>query len=172
MVSTRLMSSFGGGEGSSGMSVEAASVAVSRVTRHSSTLAPGGSSPPSHAAPPPLASPPPPSQSQRYSVLPAPRTFNTSLLDLPIEVHEKIFSFLGFKSVSQMRMVSVSFSYATSDTRFTWWIIVFSSFGSFNLGLPKLFWLNDPSSGLGCHHRLKLKLCPGADFEADGRYFF
>ncbi|KAI5637438.1 f-box domain-containing protein [Phthorimaea operculella] len=58
---------------------------------------PGGSSP--HA-----------SSSKCSSIVPAPRPYSTNLLDLPIEVHEKIFSYLGFKTVSQMRMVNRQFN--------------------------------------------------------------
>ncbi|KOB65620.1 putative F-box only protein [Operophtera brumata] len=95
MVSTRQMSSVGGGsagsEGAGPPSSEPA--AVPRVTRHSSALLPGGSSP--HA-----------STSKCVSLVPAPKSYTTNLLDLPVEVIEKIFSYLGFKSVSQLRMVN------------------------------------------------------------------
>lgn len=96
MVSTRQMSSVGGGNGGSdgaGPS-HAEPVAVSRVTRHSSALMPGGSSP--HA-----------STSKCTSILPAPKSYTTTILDLPVEVIEKIFCYLGFKSVSQLRMVNI-----------------------------------------------------------------
>lgn len=99
MVSTRQMSSVGGSSGSSegaGPS-HAEPVAVSRVTRHSSALLPGGSSP--HA-----------SSSKCNSIVPAPKTYTTNLLDLPIEVVDKIFSYLGFKTVSQLRMVNRQFN--------------------------------------------------------------
>lgn len=96
MVSTRQMSSVGGGsagsEGAGSPSSEPA--AVPRVTRHSSALFPGGSSP--HA-----------STSKCVSLLPTPKSYSTNMLDLPVEVIEKIFSYLGFKSVSQLRMVTI-----------------------------------------------------------------
>ncbi|CAH1647148.1 unnamed protein product [Spodoptera littoralis] len=98
MVSTRQMSSVGGGNGGSdgaGPS-HAEPVAVSRVTRHSSTLMPGGSSP--HAS------------TSKCSLLPAPKTYTTNILDLPVEVIEKIICYLGFKSVSQIRMVNRQFN--------------------------------------------------------------
>lgn len=95
MVSTRQMSSVGGG-GGGGSGGEGPShaepAAVSRVTRHSSALLPGGSSPQAGS-------------SKCSSLIPAPKTYSTNLLDLPIEVIEKIFSNLGFKSVSHLRMV-------------------------------------------------------------------
>ncbi|XP_045766196.1 F-box only protein 28 [Maniola jurtina] len=94
MVSTRQMSSIGGGSGSSdgaGPS-HAEPVTVARVTRHSSALLPGGSSP--HAS------------SSKHVMIPAPKIFTTNLLDLPIEVLEKIFRYLGFKSVSHLRMIN------------------------------------------------------------------
>lgn len=95
MVSTRQMSSVGGG-GSEGSSAgagpsHAEPAAVPRVTRHSSAHLPGGSSP--HGG------------TKCSSLVPAPKTYSTGLLDLPIEVLEKIFSCLGYKSVSQLRMV-------------------------------------------------------------------
>lgn len=96
MVSTRQMSSVGSGNGGSdgaGPS-HAEPVAVSRVTRHSSALMPGGSSP--HA-----------STSKCTSILPAPKTYSTNLLDMPVEVIEKIICYLGFKSVSHLRMVNI-----------------------------------------------------------------
>lgn len=89
------MSSVGGGNGGSdgaGPS-HAEPVAVSRVTRHSSALMPGGSSP--HAS------------TSKCSLLPAPKTYTTNILDLPVEVIEKIICYLGFKSVSQIRMVNI-----------------------------------------------------------------
>lgn len=91
MVSTRQMSSIGGGSGSgdgAGPS-HAEAVTVARVTRHSSALLPGGSSP--HAG---------------RNIIQAPKSFNTNMLDMPIEVLEKIFRYLGFKSVSHLRMVN------------------------------------------------------------------
>ncbi|XP_052740510.1 F-box only protein 28 [Bicyclus anynana] len=97
MVSTRQMSSVGGGSGSSdgaGPS-QAEPVAVARVTRHSSALLPGGSSP--HA-------------STSRALLPAPKAFTTNLLDLPVEVLEKIFRYVGFKSVSHLRTVNRHFN--------------------------------------------------------------
>ncbi|KAL0832868.1 hypothetical protein ABMA28_001020 [Loxostege sticticalis] len=99
MVSTRQMSSVVGSNGSSDGAGPSHSepVAVSRVTRHSSALLPGGSSP--HA-----------SSSKCTSLVPATKIFNTNLLDLPVEVIEKIFSYLGFKSVSQLRMVNRQFN--------------------------------------------------------------
>nr|XP_004925207.2 F-box only protein 28 isoform X1 [Bombyx mori] len=98
MVSTRQMSSVGGGNGSSdgaGPS-HAESVSVSRVTRHSSALMPGGSSPHSSTA--------------KCTVVVPAKTYNTNLMDLPIEVIEKIFCYLGFKSVSHLRMVNRQFN--------------------------------------------------------------
>ncbi|CAG9559683.1 unnamed protein product [Danaus chrysippus] len=95
MVSTRQMSSIGGGSGSgdgAGPS-HAEAVTVARVTRHSSGLLPGGSSP--HAG---------------RSIIQAPKSFNTNMLDMPIEVLEKIFRYLGFKSVSHLRMVNRQFN--------------------------------------------------------------
>ncbi|KAJ2951938.1 hypothetical protein O0L34_g4190 [Tuta absoluta] len=98
MVSTRQMSSTGGGGGVDvGGAAHGEPTAVARVTRHSSALMPGGSSP--HA-----------NSSKCATLLPAPRSYSTNLLDLPIEVHEKIFSYLGFKTVSQMRMVNRQFN--------------------------------------------------------------
>lgn len=88
------MSSVGSGNGSNdgaGPS-HGETTAVARVTRHSSALMPGGSSP--HA-----------SSSKCTSVVVTPKIYNTSLLDLPVEVIEKIFCYLGFKSVSHLRMV-------------------------------------------------------------------
>ncbi|KAL4716632.1 hypothetical protein ACJJTC_008267 [Scirpophaga incertulas] len=99
MVSTRQMSSVVGSSGSSdgaGPS-HAEPVAVSRVTRHSSALLPGGSSP--HA-----------STSKCTSIVPVPKAYTTTLLDLPIEIIEKIFSYIGFKCVSQIRMVNRQFN--------------------------------------------------------------
>ncbi|OWR46721.1 F-box only protein 28 [Danaus plexippus] len=95
MVSTRQMSSIGGGSGSgdgAGPS-HAEAVTVARVTRHSSALLPGGSSP--HAG---------------RNIIQAPKSFNTNMLDMPIEVLEKIFRYLGFKSVSHLRMVNRQFN--------------------------------------------------------------
>ncbi|XP_063824242.1 F-box only protein 28 [Ostrinia nubilalis] len=99
MVSTRQMSSVVGSSGSGDGAGPSHSepVAVSRVTRHSSALLPGGSSP--HA-----------STSKCTALVPAPKIFNTNLLDLPIEVIEKILSYLGYKSVSQLRMVNRQFN--------------------------------------------------------------
>lgn len=96
MVSTRQMSSVGGSSGSSESAgpSHAEPVAVSRVTRHSSTLLPGSSSP--HA-----------STSKCSAIVPAPKTCTTNFLDLPIEVIDKIFSYLGFKTVSHLRMVNI-----------------------------------------------------------------
>lgn len=98
MVSTRQMSSVGGGGGSGEASgsgtAHAEPAAVPRVTRHSSAQLPGGSSP--HA-----------STSKCMALVPAPKSYSTNLLDLPIEVIEKIFSYLGFKSVSHLRMVNI-----------------------------------------------------------------
>lgn len=127
MVSTRQMSSVVGSSGS----VEGASpsqsepAAVSRVTRHSSALLPGGSSP--HA-----------SSSKCTSVVPAPKNFHTNLLDLPVEILEKIFSYLGFKTVSHLRMVNIFhyfkiccfdwklwyFYYMTNSSKFYRWEIM------------------------------------------------
>ncbi|XP_063893194.1 F-box only protein 28 [Helicoverpa armigera] len=98
MVSTRQMSSVGGGNGGSdgaGPS-HAEPVAVSRVTRHSSALMPGGSSP--HAS------------TSKCTLVPAPKTHTTNILDLPVEVIEKIITYLGFKSVSHLRMVNRQFN--------------------------------------------------------------
>lgn len=97
MVSTRQMSSIGGGSGSgdgAGPS-HAETVSVARVTRHSSAQLPGGSSP--HAS------------TSKAVLIPAPKIYTTNLLDLPIEVLEKIFRYLGFKNVSHLRMVNTSF---------------------------------------------------------------
>lgn len=96
MVSTRQMSSVGGGSGGGDVAGPSNSepTAVPRVTRHSSALLPGGSSP--HA-----------STSKCVSLLPAPKSYTTNILDLPEEVIEKIFSYIGFKSVSQLRMVTI-----------------------------------------------------------------
>ncbi|CAH0605409.1 unnamed protein product [Chrysodeixis includens] len=99
MVSTRQMSIVGSGNGGSdgaGPS-HAEPVAVSRVTRHSSALMPGGSSP--HA-----------STSKCTSILPAPKTYTTNLLNLPVELIEKIICSLGYKSVSHLRMVNRQFN--------------------------------------------------------------
>lgn len=104
MVSTRQMSSIGGGNGSTdgpGPS-HAEPVTVARVTRHSSALLPGGSSP--HSA-------------SNKNIVPAPKTNSTTLLDLPIEILEKIFRYLGFKSVSHLRMVNI-FIYKYSVTQY------------------------------------------------------
>lgn len=98
MVSTRQMSSVGGANGGSdgaGPS-HAEPVSVSRVTRHSSALLPGSSSPQQHSS----------GSSKCTSFIPAPRTYTTNLLDLPIEVLDKIFRNLDFKSVAHLRMVS------------------------------------------------------------------
>ncbi|XP_039749419.1 F-box only protein 28 [Pararge aegeria] len=103
MVSTRQMSSVGGGGGSSdgaGPS-HAEPVTVARVTRHSSALLPGGSSP--HAS------------TSKTIVLPAPKIYSTNLLDLPIEVLEKIFRYVGFKSVSHLRLVNRHFNTVCSS---------------------------------------------------------
>uniref|UniRef100_A0A2A4JBP5 F-box domain-containing protein n=1 Tax=Heliothis virescens TaxID=7102 RepID=A0A2A4JBP5_HELVI len=103
MVSTRQMSSVGGGNGGSdgaGPS-HAEPVAVSRVTRHSSALMPGGSSP--HAS------------TSKCSLVPAPKTYSTTILDLPVEVIEKIICYLGFKSVSHLRMVNRQFNSVCSS---------------------------------------------------------
>ncbi|XP_050343378.1 F-box only protein 28 [Nymphalis io] len=103
MVSTRQMSSIGGGNGSNdgpGPS-HAEPVTVARVTRHSSALLPGGSSP--HGF------------SNKNTIVPAPKTYSTNLLDLPIEVLEKIFRNLGFKSVSHLRMVNRQFNTVCSS---------------------------------------------------------
>ncbi|RVE54073.1 hypothetical protein evm_001196 [Chilo suppressalis] len=99
MVSTRQMSSVVGSSGNNdgaGPS-HAEPVAVSRVTRHSSALLPGGSSP--HA-----------SSSKCTNIVPVPKAYSTNLLDLPIEVIEKIFGYLGFKTVSHLRMVNRQFN--------------------------------------------------------------
>lgn len=101
MVSTRQMSSVGGGNGGSdgaGPS-HAEPMAVSRVTRHSSTLMPGGSSP--HAS------------TSKCSLAPASKT---SILDLPVEVIEKIIGYTGFKHVSQIRMVIIFILFITLST--------------------------------------------------------
>lgn len=95
MVSTRQMSSSGSSDGAGPSHAEAA--VVSRVTRHSSALMPGGSSP--HA-----------STSKCTALMPAPKTYTTNILDLPVEVVEKIFTYLGFRSVSQLRMVNRQFN--------------------------------------------------------------
>lgn len=90
------MSSVGSGNGSgegAGPS-HAEPAAVSRVTRHSSGLLPGGSSP--HAG-----------SSKCIAVIPAHKNYTTNLMDLPVEVIEKIFCYLGFKTVSQLRMVNI-----------------------------------------------------------------
>ncbi|KAJ0178740.1 hypothetical protein K1T71_005515 [Dendrolimus kikuchii] len=100
MVSTRQMSSVGSGNGSNegaGPS-HSETTAVARVTRHSSALMPGGSSP--HAS----------SSKCTSFVTITPKTYTTSLLDLPVEVIEKIFCYLGFKSVSHLRMVNRQFN--------------------------------------------------------------
>ncbi|XP_041971253.1 F-box only protein 28 isoform X2 [Aricia agestis] len=100
MVSTRQMSSIGGSNGGSdgaGPS-HAEPVTVARVTRHSSALLPGGSSP--HAG--------------TSKAIPAPK-HTTGLLDLPLEVTEKIFRYLGYKSVSQLRLVNRQFNTVCSS---------------------------------------------------------
>ena len=94
MVSTRQMSSIGGSNGSSdgaGPS-HAEPVTVARVTRHSSALLPGGFSP---------------QNSSKSATVSAPKIDTTNLLDVPIEVLEKIFRYLGFKNVSHLRMVNI-----------------------------------------------------------------
>lgn len=93
MVSTRQMSSVGGGGGEGAGSAYAEPAAVSRVTRHSSALMPGGSSP--HAG-----------SSRCTALVIAPKTYSTHLTDLPTELIEKIIHFVGYKNVSQCRMVS------------------------------------------------------------------
>lgn len=100
MVSTRQMSSVGGGSGGGDGSGPSGSepAAVPRVTRHSSALLPGGSSP--HA-----------SSSKCTALVAVPKTYTTNLLDLPVEVIEKIFCYLGFKSVSNLRLVITFFTY-------------------------------------------------------------
>ncbi|CAF4767216.1 F-box only protein 28 [Pieris napi] len=98
MVSTRQMSSIGGGGNGSSDGAgpsHAEPVTVARVTRHSSAQLPGGSSP--HG-------------SSKNSVIPTPKTFNTNLMDLPIEVMEKIFRYVGFKNVSHLRLVNRQFN--------------------------------------------------------------
>lgn len=101
MVSTRQMSSVGGGGSGCGEGAgppHAEPAAVSRVTRHSSAQLPGGSSP--HSA----------STSRCSALVPAPKLYSTNLLDLPIEILEKILRLVGFKSVSQLRMVNRQFN--------------------------------------------------------------
>ncbi|CAG4993447.1 unnamed protein product [Parnassius apollo] len=98
MVSTRQMSSIGSNNGSgdgAGPS-HAEPVTVSRVTRHSSALLPGGTSP--HAG------------SSKNTLVPAPKTYTTNILNLPVELVEKILRYLGFKTVSQLRMVNRQFN--------------------------------------------------------------
>lgn len=90
-----MVGSSGTNEGASPSHAEP--VAVSRVTRHSSALLPGGSSP--HA-----------SSSKCTTIVPVPKAYTTNLLDLPIEVIEKIFGYMGFKSVSHLRMVNRQFN--------------------------------------------------------------
>ncbi|XP_072939973.1 uncharacterized protein dmpd [Epargyreus clarus] len=98
MVSTRQMSSIGGGNGSSdgaGPS-HAETTTVARVTRHSSALLPGGSSP---------------QASSKNALVPANKvSYTTHFLDLPLEIMEKIFRYVGFKSISQLRMVNRQFN--------------------------------------------------------------
>lgn len=99
MVSTRQMSSIGGGSGSSdgaGPS-HAETTTVARVTRHSSALLPGGSSP---------------QASSKNALVPANKiSYTTHFLDLPLEIVEKIFRYVGFKSISQLRMVNIFYFY-------------------------------------------------------------
>ncbi|XP_068631216.1 F-box only protein 28 [Battus philenor] len=98
MVSTRQMSSIGSsnGNGDGAGPSHAEPVTMSRVTRHSSALLPGGSSP--HA------------NSSKNTLVQAPKTFTTNFLDMPMEVVEKILRYLGFKTVSQLRMVNRQFN--------------------------------------------------------------
>lgn len=83
----------GGVEGAGSSHAEPAAVSVSRVTRHSSALMPGGSSPHSGS-------------SRCTALVPAHKTYTTHLTDLPTELLEKIIHFVGYKNVSQCRMVS------------------------------------------------------------------
>lgn len=109
MVSTRQMSSVGGHNGGSdgaGPS-HAEPVSVARVTRHSSTLQPSGSSSPQQSSAG--------SSNKCMSLLPVPRNVYTlqqskRLIDLPIEIVEKILRYLGFKTISQLRMVNRQFN--------------------------------------------------------------
>lgn len=43
---------------------------------------------------------------------------NLNLLDLPVEVLEKIFSYLGFNMVAHMRLVSIRFKYQCKHITF------------------------------------------------------
>ncbi|XP_047984461.1 F-box only protein 28 [Leguminivora glycinivorella] len=107
MVSTRQMSSVGGGAAGCGEGAgptHAEPAAVSRVTRHSSAQLPGGSSP--HSSAPPA---------RCTALVPAPKSYSTSMLDLPIEIQEKIFRMVGFKYVSQLRMVNRHFNTVCSN---------------------------------------------------------
>ncbi|CAK1546153.1 unnamed protein product [Leptosia nina] len=104
MVSTRQMSSIGSGNGNgsndgAGPS-HAEPVTVARVTRHSSAHFPGGSSPHS---------------SSKNAIVPAPKTFTTSLGDMPVEVIEKIFRYVGYRSVSHLRLLNRQFNTICSD---------------------------------------------------------
>lgn len=99
MVSTRQMSSVGGGTngGSDGAGPSHAEpVSVVRVTRHSSTLMPGGSSPQQLS-----------SGSSRYTSLVTVQRTTTNLFDLPVELIEKILRYVGFKNIAHLRMVSI-----------------------------------------------------------------
>lgn len=131
MVSTRQMSSVGGGSGSgetAGPSNSEATAAVPRVTRHSSALLPGGSSP--HTA----------TASKCVSLIPAPKTYTTNMLDLPEEVIEKIFSYIGFKSVSQLRMVTIfhDLKLLTSPVRDQ---VINITLPNFNFSLDLEYWI-------------------------------
>lgn len=87
MVSTRQQSNVGSGGDNSGSE----SVGTTRSVRHSASQSHSG-----HEIVPVSSS----SSSQPY-------VSNVKLLDLPHEVLEKIFSYIGYKNVSHMRLVSV-----------------------------------------------------------------
>lgn len=89
MVSTRQQSNVGSGGDNSGSE----SVGTTRSVRHTTSQTQSGHS--GHEIVPVSSS----SSSQPY-------VSNLKLLDLPHEVLEKIFSYIGYKNVSHMRLVS------------------------------------------------------------------
>lgn len=88
MVSTRQQSNVGSGGDNSGSE----SVGTTRSVRHTSQSQSGHNG---HEIVPVSSS----SSSQPF-------VSNVKLLDLPHEVLEKIFSYIGYKNVSHMRLVS------------------------------------------------------------------
>ncbi|GBP62952.1 F-box only protein 28 [Eumeta japonica] len=101
MVSTRQMSGVGSNNGNNegaGPS-HGEPVSMPRVTRHSSSLLPGSTSPQQHSnsSASNNSTALVPVQSSRQSVV--------TILDLPIEVFDKIFRYIGYKAVSELRAI-------------------------------------------------------------------